>query len=298
MREAYYCGHWIPESELAIAVSDLGFAMGVTVTERLRTVGGEVFRKQEHLDRMQRSLDIVGFSAGAMVAQLGQAIDEYLNRHRDQIEPGDDWAIIAFVTPGDGRRPTLCVHGRPLPFGEWADDFTTGVHLRLSDHRQVPPNCWPAELKCRSRMHYYLADRQARRADPQARAVLLDQEGYVAEASTANLVVYDSLHGLRTPRFSKVLHGVSVMVVEELAQQLGVPYREDDITVAELAAADEAWLTSTSICMLPVASFEGQAVGAGRPGAMYTRFLAAWSELIGVDIAHQARRFANRGGHA
>lgn len=285
---AYLCGEWIPEHQIAIAPDDLGFTLGVTVTERLRTFADEVFRKPQHLARLARSLEVIGLPAEALVAEFDAAIDEFLRRHRDQWAEGDDWAIVLFATPGRGQRPTTCVHGLPLPFADWAHQYDRGVSLRLSQHRQVPPNCWPAELKCRSRMHYYLADLEARRLDPTARALLLDQEGYVGEASTANVVAWFPDRGLVTPRYEKVLPGVSMAIVEEIATAAGISFTQQDLPPNEFLAADEVWLTSTSVCILPVASCDGQPIGSGQPGPMFKQFLAAWSDLVGLDIQAQA----------
>jgi branched-subunit amino acid aminotransferase/4-amino-4-deoxychorismate lyase len=164
----------------------------------------------------------------------------------------------------------------------------------ISSIRQVPPNCWPAELKCRSRMHFYLADREATSRRPGSRAILLDQDGYVAEATTANAVIYRRGEGLVSPPPEHILWGVSLMVVEELAAQLGIPFKRRRLTVDELRGADEALLASTSICALPIVECEGQRIGEGRPGPVYQRLMTAWSALVGVDIAEQARRCAAR----
>ncbi|QDU58653.1 aminotransferase class IV [Aeoliella mucimassa] len=293
-RQAYYCGQWIAEHQLSIPVGDLGFSMGITATERLRTFGGQLFREHEHLRRMGHSLDIIGLPAESLVAELTRAIEEYVPRHAAQITPGDDWAVVAFVTPGSGSGPTVAVHGLPIGFGEWADQFESGVSLYVSDHRQVPPNCWPAELKCRSRMHYYLADQQARRREARARALLLDQQGFVGEGSTANVAIYHQQTGIATPKSTKVLPGVSVAVLAELAAAAGIAFTERDITLDEFLAADEVWLTSTSICMLPVVAVDNHPIGSGTPGPVYQRLLADWSTLVGVDIAEQARTFAVR----
>ncbi len=291
---AYFCGRWIPATEVAIPTGDLGFTMGVTVTERLRTFAGQVFCKREHLARMRRSLEIVGLPADNLTDEIDATIDEFLTRHRDQIATGDDWAIVAFATPGSGEHPTVCVHGFPLAFGQWADEFANGVVAYISEHRQVPPDCWPAELKCRSRMHYYLADCEARRRRPRACALLLDQEGFLGEGSTTNLVMYNAQTGLATPKPTKVLPGVSMAVIAELAAKFNVPFVQRDISVDEFAAADEAWLTSTSICMLPVVELDERPIATGSPGEMYRKFLSAWSDRVGVDIARQALRFTDR----
>jgi len=204
--------------------------------------------------------------------------------------------VIAFATPGvvGTGRPTVCVHGWPLRFHEWAAAYELGLPVVLSDIRQVPDNCWPSELKCRSRMHYYLADRQAAQRKPGARAILLDQEGYVAESTTANVLVYREHEGLSTPPDEHVLVGISLGVVHELAGRLGIPFMRRRITPDELRTADEVMLASTSVCLLPVVACDGQKIDDGRPGPTFGRLLAAWSELVGLDVAAQARKFATR----
>lgn len=293
-RLAYFNGEWIDNLALAIPIGDPGFTMGVTITERLRTFGGRIWRQSEHIRRLRRSAEIVGIDP-QVVDELDAAITEFMLRHEplraaakvDDIE--DDWAIVAFATPGVAGVSTRCVHGFPLEFAHWAHQYDTGVSLWTSSHRQTPDNCWPAELKCRSRMHYYLADQDARRREPGARALLLDQEGYVGEASTANVVIHNEREGIVSPRMDKVLPGVSVAVLRELAQSEGVPFIERDLTPEEFRDADEAWLASTSICLLPVVRCDGEAIGAGKSGPIYARMLGAWNRAVGLDVAGQAR---------
>jgi branched-subunit amino acid aminotransferase/4-amino-4-deoxychorismate lyase len=299
---AYLNGEWVCSTELKVAVEDIGFLLGATVTERLRTFGGRVFRLNEHLQRLRRSLEIVGLDAESITSTVADAITEFLQRNHGKIAAEDDWSIVAFVTPGrpaepgarGSGRPTICVHGHPLPFHLWAVQFDAGVRVVVSDVRQVPTNCWPAELKCRSRMHYYLADRAAAAQRPGARAILLDQDGFVAEASTANVLVYCDGEGLVSPPHKHILAGVSLGVVHELSGQIGVPLVTRPLSVAELHAADEAMLTSTSVCVLPIVECDGRAIGNGKPGPIYRQLLTAWSELVGLDVAEQARQFAIR----
>jgi branched-subunit amino acid aminotransferase/4-amino-4-deoxychorismate lyase len=290
-------GEWVRGTELHVAVDDIGFLLGATVTERLRTFRGKVFRLEEHLQRLRRSLEIVGLDSNRIAAEAVAAILEFLKRNAAQIAADDDWSIVVFATPGisGSGRSTMCVHGHPLHFHLWAGQFASGVSVVISDIRQVPSNCWPSELKCRSRMHYYLADRQAAARSPGARAILLDQDGFIAEASTANVVVYRDGEGLVSPPREHILAGVSLGVVQELAQQTGVPFSARPLSVDELHSADEAMLTSTSVCVLPIVECDGHAVGDGKPGPLYRRLLAAWSEMVGLDIAVQAQRFAERG---
>lgn len=293
---AYLNGRWVPKSELAIGVDDAGFLLGATVTERLRTFGGKVFRLNEHLDRLRNSLQIIGLDPAGIAGQVAAAVPEFLERNGSQIPPDDDWSVIAFATPGPvgAGQPTVCVHGFPLQFQLWASHYEAGVPIVISDVRQIPPACLPPELKCRSRMHYYLADQRAAAARPGARAVLLDEEGHVAEATTANVVVYREGEGLVTPPREHILFGVSLGVVQELAARIDVPFITRPLQVDELRSADEAMLASTSVCLLPIVECDGQPIGQRRVGPIYGRLLAAWSDLVGIDIAEQARRCAPR----
>ena len=294
---AYLNGVWIDSQKLSVPVDDLGFLLGATVVERMRTFAGQVFRADAHLRRLQQSLKIVGWNAPELCQQVSTAIDELIHRNAPLFQQGDDWTVVVFITPGKtpaATRPTVCVHGQPLPFHQWAQQFRTGLAAVVTDVRQVPGNCWPAELKCRSRMHYYLADRQAEATTPGARAILLDQSGHVGEASTANVAAFFADRGLVTPRLAHVLPGISRQVLFELATSLGIAHTEDDLLPEQLAAADEIFLTSTSSCLLPVVQLNGQPVGTGAPGPIFQRLLAAWSELVGVDIEAQAVRLARR----
>jgi len=293
---AYFNGEWIPATELHIPVDDFGFLLGATVTERLRTFRGEVFRLEEHLARLRRSLEIIGLDSAAITNEIADVIGEFIRRNQPLIDREDDWSIIAFATPGTvGRRhSTVCVHGYPLPFRTWAAYYETGLPVVVSSIRQVPTNCWPAELKCRSRMHYYLADREADAKRRGARAIVLDQDGYVAEGTTANVIIYRDREGLLSPPLEHILLGVSLGVVQDLATKLKLPFSMRPLTVEDLRTADEAMFASTSICVLPVVECDGRLIGDGKPGPNYRQILSAWSDLVGVDVAQQARRFADR----
>jgi branched-subunit amino acid aminotransferase/4-amino-4-deoxychorismate lyase len=143
-------------------------------------------------------------------------------------------------------------------------------------------------------MHFYLADREASAKQSGARAILLDQDGFVAEATTANVVIFRGAEGFVSPPHDNILVGVSLGVVEELAARINVPFITRRIAVDELCSADEALLTSTSICALPIVECNGRPIAGGKPGPTYRRLLSAWNDLVGLDIANQARHYASR----
>ncbi len=300
---AYLNGRWIPASAAALPVGDAGFVQGAAVAEQLRTFGGKLFRLDAHLARLARSLEIIGVDPGIGRRELASVAEELVAQNRAFQEPDDDLGLSIVVTPGayptfaepGPTRPTVCLHTYPLPFHLWAGKYRTGQALATTSVEQVSPRCWPPELKCRSRMHYYLADREAARRDPAARALLLDARGRITEASTANLILVCRGEGLVSPRLDTILHGISLAVAVELAGRLGLGFHERDLTPADAASADEVLLTSTAPCVLPVTRFDGRPIGDGRPGEVFTSLLKAWNELAGLDIAAQAARYACRG---
>ena len=305
---AYLNGRWLPLRDAAVSVLDGGFVQGTTVAEQLRTFRGRLFELPAHLARLARSLAIIGLAPPLPLEEIGQIATELAEQNAKLLDADDDQNVTIFVTPGPypayadvaGRQgPTLGIHTQPLPFSQWANKYHTGERLVVSDVRQVPTSCWPAELKCRSRMHYYLADRQARQRDPRARALLLNERGLVTEASTANVLVVRRGEGLVSPRKEDILPGVTVAVVASLAKRLGLPWVERDVTVADVATAEEVLLCSTSPCVLPVTAVDGQPIGGGVPGPVWRQLMTAFSEQVGLDVVEQARqRAARRAGGA
>jgi branched-chain amino acid aminotransferase len=298
---AYLNGTLLPADQVSVPVYDAGFVLGASVTEQLRTFGGRLFRAADHLARLKHSLEIVDIDPGVSIAQMQKSAEELAARNHALMAEGDDLGLAIFVTPGPfptlapagASGPIVCFHTYPLPFGSWVEKYDRGESLVVTDIQQVPPECWPRELKCRSRMHYYLADQAARRINPTARAVMLDAAGDVMEASTANLLVYDG-RSIVAPPVEKVLPGISMAVIRELAEQENLGFEHRDLRPEEVAAAAEVLLTSTTICLQPVVTFNGQPISDGQPGPIFRQLLAAWNNLVGLDIVAQATKFANR----
>jgi branched-subunit amino acid aminotransferase/4-amino-4-deoxychorismate lyase len=144
-------------------------------------------------------------------------------------------------------------------------------------------------------MHYYLADLAARKIDPQARAVLLDADGTIVETATANILLFDPQIGLIAPPRAAALPGISLATVEELAREAGMALVERRVTPGDAMSAAEMLLCSTPYCLLPVVRFDGQPIGAGRPGPVFEQLISLWSRRVGIDIRGQAARFFARG---
>ena len=298
---AYQNGQYVTNRDLFVPVYDAGFVQGLTVAEQLRTFCGELFRVEQHLRRFRRSLEHIGVKLTVTWEELATIARRIASENHVHLKDGDDLGVTIFATPGNygslagdvPNHPTLCLHAQPLAFNQWAAKYVDGQSLVISSVRQVSPRNWPTELKCRSRMHYYLADREAQAAEPGARALLLDLDGSVSEASTANVFAYFANLGFMTPRRSKILPGVTLDTLIHLAAEMDIPFLEADMSPSELLAADEVLLCSTSPCILPVIRIDGKSIGEGIPGPMFRSLLAGWSQLAGFPIDEQAQRIAS-----
>jgi branched-subunit amino acid aminotransferase/4-amino-4-deoxychorismate lyase len=142
-------------------------------------------------------------------------------------------------------------------------------------------------------MHYFLADREAARVEPGARALLVEANGEVSETTTANVLAWIAGEGLVSPPRDLILPGISLAVTRRLAGGLGLPCSDRPLTVEELLAADEVLLTSTPYCILPATKINGQKIGDGQAGPIFRRLLKAWDERTGIDLVGQAVRSMN-----
>lgn len=293
---AYLNGRYIDAAEARLPVWDAGLVMGATVTEQLRTFHGRLFRLREHLARLRRSLAVVGVDPVASDEQFTEIAAKLVDHNYRLLSAGSDLGLAMLVTPGaypafapdEHCGPTICLHTYPLPFARWAGHYETGVSLVTTPIEQTPAECWPPALKCRSRIHYYLADQAAARIESGSRALLLDREGFVSETATANVLAVPRGEGVVSPPRSKILPGITLDVVRELCDELRISFAERDLTVDDLAGADEILLTSTPSCVLPATRFNGRPIGRGEPGPVFKRLLEAFGRMAGLDIAAQA----------
>jgi branched-chain amino acid aminotransferase len=288
----------VPASQAHLAVYDAGVVLGATVTELVRTFKQRLFRLDDHLGRLAHSLHYVRFDIGLSMQQFGGKVQELVTHNAGLLDSEEELGLVMFVTAGEyatyaggaagsvRTTPTVCAHTFPLPFELWAGKLQTGAHLVTPSTRHVPPQCYDPKMKCRSRMHYYLADQEARLVDPEASALLLDLEGNVAETGAANfLMVAEGT--IVSPSLRNTLPGVSRATVIELAAKLNIPFETRDFQPFDAINASEAFLASTPYCLMPVTKINGLSIGDGRPGPIYRRLVGAWSQLVGLDIAAQ-----------
>src|SRR5262245_53077845 len=147
----YLNGNLVPASQAHLAIYDAGVVLGATVTEMTRTFQKRLFRLDDHLDRLFRSLKYTRMNIGMSKSELKSISQELVANNARLLVEGDELGLIHFVTAGEyptyagmaGRAarttPTVCAHTFPLPYELWSQKMQTGSHLVTPAIRHVPP---------------------------------------------------------------------------------------------------------------------------------------------------------------
>ncbi len=264
-------GDFVPPESLHVSHADAGFVFGATVTDFCRTYGGMLFRHAEHLERFRHDCAAIGVTLPFSDGELSAAARHLVATNR---AAGEEVAVIAFATPGVPGlgRPTVGMHTVALTPGRYAH-LHGGAVLRTAG--DLPAGIVPAGVKHRSRLSWYLAERDVQ---PGEVAVLLDEHGSPDAAVGSVLAV--TARGVVRPPAGRVLEGVTLGVVGELCGRLKIPYAEGAIDFRALpAGVTELLLAGSGFGLAAVANFDGRAFPS--PGPVAARLLAAFDELVG-----------------
>ena len=301
-RLVYFNGEFVPELEARISIFDSALMVGDMLFEMTRTFNQKPYRLRDHLERLYNSLAYAEIDCGLTLDQMEEATHQTIEHNLPALEDYD-FQIMHNVTRGalslydtlvkEGTAPIVTINIIPLVrhIGGTAAKFDAGAHFVIPPQQSVPARYIDPKAKNRSRIFYKIADIQAAHMEEGAMALLTDERGFITEGTGNNFFIVRNGEIL-TPKGHDILRGVSRGACMELAGKQGIPVHEADIEPYDVREADEAWFTSTTICMVPVTRFNFCPVGSGEPGPIYQRLLAAWSEEVGVDIAAQAKEYA------
>ena len=294
----YFDGQFVPAEQAAIHVSHRGYRLADTIFDTERTFSGQIFRLQEHMERLYRSLKAVRIDPALTMEEIAEISLEVARRNEHiRSRYGDFW-VTQLISRGTTRNllqptpATVSVVVDPLPFWRHAHLYSKGAHLVTPATRRTAPEALDPKIKSTDRLNLVMAEMEAVQVDPEAYPLLLDDQGNLTEIVSGNLFVV-SRNVVRTPGPRSVLCGISRQTTMELARSLDIPVLEDDLQPYDLYVADEAFVTTTSFCILPVGRFNGSSVGNQVPGPITQRLTSAWSELVGMDIVEQAQRYAH-----
>lgn len=272
----YLNGDYTALQDARISVLDRGFIFGDGIYEVIPVYQGRLFRFDEHLARLTRSLAEVQIANPHTPEQWRQIADTLIERNAAKAT-GEETVYIQVsrgVAPRDhamtqGITPTVFAMINPLK-SQSASAREQGVAcVTAEDFR------WKkGHIKSTSLLSAVLARQISVEAG--ATETILLREGYLTEASSSNVWVVKDGRVLGAPRDGLVLEGIRYGLIESLCQEANIPFELRRISEAELRDADEVLLSSATKEVLPVSRLDGQAVGSGRPGPIYAQLYAGY----------------------
>lgn len=294
-RIAYFNGRFVPEREVLVPFRDRGFKYGDAVFDTTRTFGHRVFKLAEHVERLYRSLRYLRIDPGVTPETMITITEEVVRRNLPLLEPDDDYWVTQRVSRGLDKAyhdvwpqegATVIVECVPLPLRERAALYRDGIRVMTPSVRRTPPQALSPRVKTHNYLNMIAGDLEVRAQDPGAWAILLDTAGNLAEGLGSNIFLVQR-GTLLTPREQTVLSGISRETVIDLAREAGITVVEKDLDLYDAYNADEAFLTSTSLCVCPIASVNGARIGASVPGPVTRQLTEAYSRFVDFDFVGQ-----------
>ncbi len=280
-------GKFIPWDEARVHVLTHTLHYGLGVFEGIRAYLCEdgrtaIFRLSEHIRRLFDSAHVMQIAIPFTPAQIEEACCESL-----RINGQKEAYIRPLVFLGEGVMG-LNPKGSPVQvtviswlWGAYLGEegLQKGVRVKTSAFTRHHVRIMMTKTKTVGNyVNSILAKREAIEGGFDE-AILLDSEGYVAEASGENIfMVKDGV--LKTPPLTSILPGITRHSLITLARDLGLPVQEDRFSLDDLYLADEAFLTGTAAEVTPIREVDGRVIGPGRPGPLTQQLQAAFFDVV------------------
>jgi D-alanine transaminase len=269
-------GRMLPLEQASVSVLDRGFIFGDGVYELVPVYSRVPFRLDEHLARLERSLAAVSIRNPYARAQWRAHVYAVIDA-----QPFEDQGVYFQVTRGVAKRdhafprdaePTVFMMSNPLVNPPQSQVESGARAVSAEDYR------W---LRCDIKSISLIGNVLLRQLSAEAGAAetILFRAGKLTEASASNVFIVSRGEIVSPPKSSLILPGITYDVVAELAAANGMPLAFRDIAEAEVRAADELWVTSSSKEVLAVVSLDGKAIGDGRPGPVFRRMYRLYQDF-------------------
>ena len=305
MRKVYFNGEFVDESEARISIYDSAMMFGDTVFEMTRSFNKKQFKLREHLERLYASARYLHIDLESVMTmdEMEQAVYKTIEINDPYFERDDEHRIMIDVTRGllsiyqdvADTHTGLNVVIADFPL-RWTVEgmgklFDTGINAVIPSQRAIPASLIDPKVKNRSRVHYLMANIEVANYEGENNwALLLDTDNFIAEGTGDNFfIVKDGK--LYTPEPRNILRGISRGYIMEMCEKSGIVCVERNLDVYDVVNADEAFMSGTPFCMLPVTSINGQQIGNGKMGDLTRKLLEKWGNNVEVDIISQIKEW-------
>jgi branched-chain amino acid aminotransferase len=281
----YFDGRYVDSNEAKVSVFDHGLLYGDGIFEGIRIYGGNVFRLEEHLERLELSARAIMLTLPLSRAELAEAVCETCRRNKLE-----DGYIRLVVTRGVGdlglapwscAKPTLFIIAATISLYP-QEYYDNGLAIVTVPTRRIAPDALPAAVKSLNYLNNVLAKIEAKQAGA-LEAIMLNAQGYIAECTADNVFVVQKGEVITPASSAGALKGITRGTIFEVAKAAGVPIREADLTRYDVWCADECFLTGTGAEVIPVVKLDGRVIGSGKPGPITGRILAGFRQRVRVE---------------
>lgn len=288
MEKIFVNGSFVNLSRAKISVLDRGFLYGDGLFETMRAYGGEVFRLDDHLDRLFLSAEEIELPFSSTRKDLRSIIKRILeinNLSEAYIRLTLSRGISEPCLISESKAsPTLVIVARKFKSLS-PSEYRKGWRATIVGTRQNQASP-VSRLKSLNFLNNILARKEAK-AKRVDEGILLNTLGDVAEASTSNIFLVKRGIVITPREESGLLPGITRGVVLELATSLGLKAYQRKISLNELMGADEAFLTNSLIEIMPLVEIDGRQIGKGKPGLVTERIHQAYKNLVRREITVQ-----------
>jgi branched-chain amino acid aminotransferase len=275
----YVSGAWRTAADASVSVFDHGLLYGDGVFEGIRAYNGRVFKLERHIERLFDSAKAIRLEIPHAPSAVCDIVVETCRRNGIR-----DGYIRLVVTrgPGDlGIDPRKCPRAELIVIARQLTMYaaaSTGIRVVTSTFRRNAPDATSPSIKSLNYLNNILARLEAndRGADE---ALMLDGQGYVAEATVDNFFIVTD-RALLTPPTATNLKGITRDTLLELAVGLGITAEEKPFTLFDVWTSKEAFICGTGAEVVPVLSVDGRTIGTGAIGPVTGGLVAAYYDLV------------------
>jgi branched-chain amino acid aminotransferase len=282
--KVYIDGKFYSEKDAKISVFDHGLLYGDGVFEGIRAYHGRVFKLKEHIERLYWSAKAILLEIPMTPAEMTEAVLETCRKNRCR-----DGYIRLVVTRGVGtlglnpnrcKRPSVIIIAGKIQLYP-PELYEQGMAIVTVPTTRNLVNAVNPAIKSLNYLNNILAKIEANNAGVEE-AIMLNQEGYVAECTGDNIFIVHQGQ-LRTPPLSAgALYGITRNTVLDLARERGISVAEMNLTRYDLYIADECFLTGTGAEIIPVTRIDGRVIGQGKPGPVTRDLIQRYHALTRV----------------
>lgn len=303
-RLVFFNEKFIPENEARISIYDSALMFGDMIFEMTRSFKGKQFLLDKHVDRLLLGIKILRVPFKYTKKQVINFCYDTIEKNKYAFEKDDEHRLMIDVSRGllgiyNGIKglhsgPNLIIADFPLRWTvrNMGKLFDNGINAVITSQRAIPSMFMDPKIKNRSRLFYLTANIEASLFKGENNwALLLDTNGFISEGTGDNFFIVKD-NKVFTPKGKDILRGISRdYVINHLCKKLKIEVYEKNFEPYDVYAADEAFMTGTPFCMLPVTSLNGLKIGDGVRGKIFNKLLSRWNKNVGLDIELQIKNW-------